>query len=162
MENYIREMLKTIREADAKLKEERARLFEQKVILNEEENDGGKGISLPNDERFGETVKSLQQCVTKQLQGTQIKFEDDSLYFYPSDNDLIMTFTISDMNNMVVNFKLNDSNGQGCYISCENTQLNDENTKHIQQIKYAYDSWRQSLIEDDSIIKNIKSALLKK
>ena len=124
-----------------------------------EQNDK-KGIPLPKDEKFGETVKSLEGCVTQQMEGTQVKFEENSVYFYPQDNDMMMTFTIADMNDMVVNFKLNDPNGQGCYISCDNTQLNDENTKKVQQVKYAYDTWRKSIISDDSIISNIKSALV--
>ena len=125
--------------------------------ISSEKND----IVVPNDERFGDTIKSLQQCVTNQLQNIQVKFDEDSLHFYPKDSDIIMSFTISDMNSMIVNFKLNDNNGQGCYISCENTQLNDENTKHIQQIKYAYDAWRQSILNDSGIIQNFKTSLLK-
>ena len=119
-------------------------------------------IPIPNDERFAQTINELKQCVTNQLQGIQIKFEENPLYFYPNDDDIIMSFTISDMNNMTVNFKLNDSNGQGCYISCNNTQLNDDNTKHIQQIKYAFDAWKKNLLQDASIISNIKSALVNK
>lgn len=140
----IKKMLKLIREGVEAVN----------ANINKEE------IPIPKDERFGETVKALEQCVTNQLQNVQVQFEDQSIYFYPKDNDIIMTFTISDMNNMVVNFKLNDSNGQGCYISCENTQLNDDNAKRIQQIKYAYDTWKQSIVQDASIIQNIKNALL--
>ena len=136
----IKKMLKLIREGVEAVN----------ANINKEE------IPIPKDERFGETVKALEQCVTNQLQNVQVQFEDQSIYFYPKDNDIIMTFTISDMNNMVVNFKLNDSNGQGCYISCENTQLNDDNAKRIQQIKYAYDTWKQSIVQDASIIQNIR------
>lgn len=119
-------------------------------------------IPIPNDERFAQTINELKQCVTNQLQGIQIKFEENPLYFYPNEDDIIMSFTIADMNNMTVNFKLNDSNGQGCYISCNNTQLNDDNAKHIQQIKYAFDAWKKNLLQDASIISNIKSALVNK
>lgn len=142
-DNDIRKMLRKIREY---------------VTLNEDAS-SQNGIPIPKDERFGETVKALEQCVTNQLQNIQVQFENQSLYFYPNGDDIIMTFSIPDMNNMVVNFKLKDSNGQGCYISCENTQLNDDNSKRIQQIKYAFDTWKQSLIQDSSIIQNIKSAL---
>ena len=120
-----------------------------------------KSIPIPKDERFGNTVDSLQKIVISQLQGIQVKFEDNSIFFYPKDNDIIMSFSIPDLNNMIVNFKLNDSNGQGCYISCNNTQLNDDNVKYIQRLKYSFDTWKKSLIEDDSIINNIKSSLLK-
>lgn len=142
-DNDIRKMLRIIREH---------------ANLNENVSNQN-GIPIPKDERFGETVKALEQCVTNQLQNIQVQFENQSLYFYPNGDDIIMTFSIPDMNNMVVNFKLKDSNGQGCYISCENTQLNDDNSKRIQQIKYAFDTWKQSLIQDSSIIQNIKSAL---
>lgn len=126
------------------------------------ESSDKKEIPLPKNEIFGDTVKALEDCVKKQMQGLQIKFAENSVYFYPDDEDIIMTFIIMDLNKMVVNFKLNDSTGQGCYITCENVQMTDENAKNLQKIKYAFDAWKENLIQDSSIISNIKSSLLEK
>lgn len=137
---YIREMLSKIRRLT--------------------ENENKTEIDVPIDAKFGSTVNSLLSKVKEQLSNSNLDFGNHPLVFYPKTNDISMTFLIKDMNNMVVQFRLNDANGQGCYISSNETQLTDDNTKKIQRIKYAFDSWKESILQDDTFIRDLKNNLV--
>lgn len=130
-----------------------------RMLKEDIRKDSNAPIEVPNDVKFGQTVKALTDVIRQQLNSSNISFGDKPLLYYPNDKDLVMNFNIKDMNNMIVQFRLNDMNGQGCYISCDNMTLNDDNVKRIQGVKYAYDSWKETLIKDDSIIKELETSL---
>ena len=99
------------------------------------------------------TINGWKQNIIENIQST-IKF--DYFLFYPNDKNVVVNFTVVDIN-VNVKMKLNDSSTYGLFIWANELQLNDSIMNKIQHIKSSFDNWRNSLIKDNTILNDIQN-----
>ena len=132
----------------------------QKKNLNEEKhdiNDENHEKSFPITKKtpqFGDVRVSQEEALIKTI-GEQVKFDDESLMYYPDADDLVLNGEIPSMNT-TFQFRYNDPSGCGCYIFCDGLQLTDENSRTVGKIKDAFTNFRQGLINDGDLMEKLK------
>ena len=132
----------------------------EKKSLNEAENnfnDDSHEKVFPitkTTPQFGDVRVSQEESVIKTV-GEQVKFDDESLLFYPDANDLVFNGEIPSLN-ASFQFRYNDPSGVGCYIWADALQLSDENTRTIGKIKDAFENYKQGLINNADLFEKLK------
>ena len=134
----------------------------EKKKLNEENNKNAFNDDTHNrafritksTPQFGDVRTSQEESLLKTI-GEQVKFDDDSLIYYPDADDLVFNGAIPSMNT-TFQFRLNDSSGRGCYLFCDGLQMTDENSRNIGKILDGFLNWRQGLIEDGDLMDKLK------
>ena len=146
---------------DMKLMERAIR--EKKKINEEISNDtehNGKGFVIKsNDTQFGNLRNSQEDNLRKTL--GEVELEDDALVYYPDEDNVVMNGMINGLG-IKFTYKLNDKTGDGCYVTMADTQLSDANTKTIEKIRAAFQNWKNSFVEDGTIMKDLKQAAERK
>lgn len=155
---------------EEKMTEEDNFLNRSKILMEEAENEKKKlneDNNAFNDERhenafpitkstpqFGDVRVSQEEAVLKTI-GEQVKFNDDSLVFYPEAEDLVLNGEIPSMNT-TFQFRYNDPSGCGCYVFCDGLQLTDENARTIGKVKDAFINFKQGLVQDADLLEKLK------
>lgn len=132
---------------------------EKKKINEEISNDvehNGKGFVIKsNDTQFGNLRNSQEDNLRKTL--GEVELEDDALVYYPDDENVVMNGMIKGLG-IKFTFVLNDKTGDGCYVTMAETQLSDANTKTIEKIRASFQNWKNSFVEDGTIMKDLRQA----
>lgn len=121
-----------------------------------EENQESHEKSFPitkNTPQFGDVRTSQEEAVIKTV-GEQVKFNDESLLYYPEADDLVLNGELPSMNTKF-QFRYNDP-GEGLYIWCNAMPLNERNLRTVGKINDAYLNWRQNLITDSDLMTKLK------
>lgn len=143
----------------SKILMEEAEKKNQKKNLNEEKdfNDDKHDKSFPITKKtpqFGDVRTSQEESVLKTI-GEQVKFNDDSLLYYPDADDLVLNGEIPSMNT-TFQFRYNDPSGEGLYVWSEGLQLTDSNSRTLGKIRDAYLNWKQTLVTDGDLLDKLK------
>jgi len=183
--DFTKKMLKTIRENVEKTKKQTVNpliveeatiekdnfLTRSKILMEEAENqkknlteekgfnDDKHGNSFPitkSTPQFGDVRVSQEEAILKTI-GEQVKFNDESLLYYPDADDLVFNGEIPSMNT-TFQFRYNDPSGRGAYIFCDGLQLTDENSRNIGKILDSFLNWKQGLIQDGDLLEKLKKA----
>ena len=125
----------------------------KKTLLKEDIENNGQAYSLDKIPPLSNTINGWKQNIIENIQSS-IKF--DSFLFYPNDKNVVVNFTVVDIN-VNVKMKLNDSSTYGLFIWANELQLNDSIMNKIQHIKSSFDNWRNSLIKDNTILNDIQN-----
>lgn len=133
---------------------ENIRLAKKNIIKedNQTNNSDNSSINIDKINAFASTITDWKNNIKQNIQ-SNIDF--NSFVYYPSQNDIVVNFSIIDMNNAKVQMRLNDSSGNGIYVWLNGVQLNDINLPKIQHIKASYDNWRSGLIKDSTILEDL-------
>jgi hypothetical protein len=183
--DYTRQMIKTIRENVEKTKsskvnpliieetitEEDNFLTRAKILMEEAENEKKKlneedNKNTFNDDKhgkafritkstpqFGDVRTSQEEALLKTI-GEQVTLEDDALLFYPNKKELVLNGKVPSLN-LTFQFRYNDPSGVGVYIYADGLQLSDENSRTIGKIHDAFVNWKQNLVNDGNLIKEL-------
>lgn len=119
-------------------------------LINESTNanQGQDSIPVTDEPKFGNKTLSTQIKSFKDVIKGNVEFGDNPLIYYPNDKDLVFAGTITDLNNLKWQFRLNDPSGDGCYIWVEALQLSEDNLRKINLIKNYYTNWKNKLLSD--------------
>lgn len=119
-------------------------------LINESTNASQNQDSIPvtDEPKFGNKTLSTQIKSFKDVIKGNVEFGDNPLIYYPNDKDLVFAGTITDLNNLKWQFRLNDPSGDGCYIWVEALQLSEDNLRKINLIKNYYTNWKNKLLSD--------------
>ena len=137
------------------------RTSQERNILQEmqDNENAGKYLIIKNDSpQFGSLRQSMESTLRKTIGDITIK--DDALKYYPDMNDVTLDGFISGVN-IKFQFRLYEPSGVGVFITCADLQLSEENSKTIQKIRAAFLNWKNSFVEDDSIMKDLQNAARK-
>lgn len=131
----------------------------QKKNLNEDKgfNDDNHEKSFPITKKtpqFGDVRVTQEESVLKTI-GEQVKFNDDSLLYYPDADDIALNGEIPSMNT-TFQFRFNDPSGDGLYIWSDGLQLTDSNSRTLGKIRDAYLNWKQTLVTDSDLFDKLK------
>ena len=131
----------------------------QKKNLNEDKgfNDDNHEKSFPITKKtpqFGDVRVTQEESVLKTI-GEQVKFNDDSLLYYPDADDIALNGEIPSMNT-TFQFRFNDPSGDGLYIWSDGLQLTDSNSRTLGKIRDAYLNWKQTLVQDADLMDKLK------
>lgn len=176
--DFTKKMLQTIREGVERTKKQTVQpliventiveednfLTRSKMLMEEAEKNEKKKINDESHEKsfpitkktpqFGDVRVSQEEALIKTI-GEQVKFDDESLMYYPDADDLVLNGEIPSMNT-TFQFRYNDPSGCGCYIFCDGLQLTDENSRTVGKIKDAFTNFRQGLINDGDLMEKLK------
>lgn len=183
--DFTKQMLKTIREGVERTKVENATvkplplktviteednfLTRAKILMEEAENqkkklnedkefnDDKHEKSFPITKKtpqFGDVRVSQEESILKTI-GEQVKFNDDSLLYYPDADDLVLNGEIPSMNTSF-QFRFNDPSSEGIYIWSEGLQLTDSNSRTLGKIRDAFLNWKQGLVQDGDLMDKLK------
>lgn len=138
---------------------EEAEKKSQKKNLNEDKdfNDDKHDKSFPITKKtpqFGDVRVSQEESILKTI-GEQVKFNDDSLLYYPDADDLVLNGEIPSMNTSF-QFRFNDPSSEGIYIWSEGLQLTDSNSRTLGKIRDAFLNWKQGLVQDGDLMDKLK------
>lgn len=183
--DFTKKMLKTIREGVEKTKKQAVNpliveetiaeddnfLTHSKILMEEAEKNfqkknlnEDKGFNDDNHEKsfpitkktpqFGDVRVTQEESVLKTI-GEQVKFNDDSLLYYPDADDIALNGEIPSMNT-TFQFRFNDPSGDGLYIWSDGLQLTDSNSRTLGKIRDAYLNWKQTLVTDSDLFDKLK------
>ena len=143
----------------SKILMEEAEKKSQKKNLNEDKdfNDDKHDKSFPITKKtpqFGDVRVSQEESILKTI-GEQVKFNDDSLLYYPDADDLVLNGEIPSMNTSF-QFRFNDPSSEGIYIWSEGLQLTDSNSRTLGKIRDAFLNWKQGLVQDGDLMDKLK------
>lgn len=124
--------------------------------LQENSNNEQMGsIAITNSPRFGQNVLQTQEDAFKNAVDGGAQFADENendpnsnpLVYIVGDgaghgDDLIFSGTIPGKNNLKFQFRLKDSDGDGCFIWADGLRLTDENVRTLFKIQGYYRNWR--------------------
>lgn len=142
-------MIKAINEAINKS------ISNKKSLIKEGVEDSSQAFSLENIPSLSNTINGWKNNIIENIQSS-INF--NSFLFYPKDKNIIVNFTIVDIN-LSVKMKLNDSSTYGLFIWANELQLNDSIMTKIQHIKSSFDNWRNGIIRDNTILNDIQNSI---
>lgn len=133
---------------------------ERNILQEMQDNENAdKYLIIKNDSpQFGSLRQSMESTLHKTIGDITIK--DDALKYYPDMNDVTLDGFISGVN-IKFQFRLYEPSGVGVFITCADLQLSEENSKTIQKIRAAFLNWKNSFVEDDSIMKDLQTAARK-
>lgn len=97
-----------------------------------------------------ELMANITQTAKTQF-GADFSQSKSPMIYYPKDGDVILSGTISDMNNARFHFRYKDSSGNGCYIWVESLQLSDEILKKLSVVYGVYKNWKKELSSSEDI-----------
>lgn len=119
-------------------------------LINESTNANQSQDSIPvtDEPKFGNKTLSTQIKSFKDIIKGNVEFGENPLIYYPNDKDLVFAGTITDLNNLKWQFRLNDPSGDGCYIWVEALQLSEDNLRKVNLIKNYYTNWKNKLLSD--------------
>ncbi len=107
----------------------------------------GQGVVVSNEAIYGQNALTQEITKMKSAINANVNIPQDGITVYPDDNDVVMSGTISDLNNLQFQFKYNDSAG-GCYITISSPLvLNKENYEKISKIYSYYQNWKQEWLK---------------
>lgn len=177
--DITKQILKTIRESEEILSKTKPLMNEEvvekdnflrrsEILMEEAENKLLKEESFDVEHRNGDFVikssdpqfKNLRISQEESLRQTvgDIELKSDALVYHPDIDDITLIGIIRGLN-INFRFQLNDPSGDGCYITVSNLQLTDANTKTIEKIRAAFQNWKQSLISDGNVMKDLEKAV---
>lgn len=119
---------------------------ESKAIINE--NDNSNFVLTKNDAQFGDVRTSQEETFIKTV-GENVKFTEDSLIYYPKDNNLKFYGEIPSLG---MSFEFNYNETDGCYISVNSIQLTEANYQIIGKIRNAFVNWKKTLLESGDLM----------
>lgn len=126
------------------------KIEEKKTVEKKEETDDD-GIAITDSPEFGEqTLTNQKETIINKLK-VLIKFSENPLIFYPKSMDLIFSGEITSLK-MKWQFRLNDPNGDGCYIWADELQLTQENIDKINQLRGYFLAWRDEWITNNRML----------
>jgi hypothetical protein len=137
---------------EAERKNQKKNLIEDKNI-----NDDKHNKSFPITKKtpqFGDVRVSQEESILKTV-GEQVKFNDDSLLYYPDADDLVLNGEIPSMNT-AFQFRFNDPSSEGIYVWSEGLQLTDSNSRTLGKIRDAFLNWKQGLVQDGDLMDKLK------
>ena len=131
----------------------------QKKNLTEDKNinDDKHDKSFPITKKtpqFGDVRTSQEESILKTI-GEQVKFNDDSLLYYPDADDLVLNGEIPSMNT-TFQFRFNDPSSEGIYIWSDALQLTDSNSRTLGKIRDSFLNWKQGLVQDGDLMDKLK------
>lgn len=136
-------------------------LTRSKILMEEAEK---KNINDENHQKvfkinkttpqFGDVRVSQEEAIVKTV-GEQVKFNEDSLLYYPDADDLVLNGEIPSLNT-TFQFRYNDMSGEGIYIFCEALQLTEANSRILGKIRDAFLNWKNGLINDADLLEKLK------
>jgi hypothetical protein len=132
-------------------------LTRAKILMEEAEksnDDDDKCVPITKTmPHFGEIRTSQEEALLKTI-GEQVTLEDDALLFYPNKKELVLNGKVPSLN-LTFQFRYNDPSGVGVYIYADGLQLSDENSRTIGKIHDAFVNWKQNLVNDGNLIKEL-------
>lgn len=141
----------------SKILMEEAENQKKKLTEDKEFNDDKHDKSFPITKKtpqFGDVRVSQEESILKTI-GEQVKFNDDSLLYYPDADDLVLNGEIPSMNTSF-QFRFNDPSSEGIYIWSEGLQLTDSNSRTLGKIRDAFLNWKQGLVQDGDLMDKLK------
>lgn len=182
MTDITKSMLKTIREGkentakktvkdlpfNGMINEEDNFLTRSKVLmeealkkkLNESEgdfSDDNHGKAFPitkSTPQFGDVRTSQEESILKTI-GEQVKFDDESLLYYPDADDLVLNGKIPSMN-LTFQFRYNDPSSEGVYVWTDALQLTESNSRLLGKVRDAFVNWKSALVQDADLLEKLK------
>lgn len=176
--DFTKKMLQTIREGVERTKKQTVQpliventiveednfLTRSKILMEEAEKNEKKKINDESHEKsfpitkktpqFGDVRVSQEEALIKTI-GEQVKFDDESLMYYPDADDLVLNGEIPSMNT-TFQFRYNDPSSEGIYIWSNSLQLTDANNRLLGKIRDAFLNWRQALVQDGDLMDKLK------
>ena len=146
---------------ETKLNESDNFLTEAKVLMEEAESEG-KGDKFPitkNTPQFGDVRTSQEEAIIKAV-GEQVEFDDDSLLYYPAQNDIVINAKIPTLN-LSFQFRYQDPSGDGIYIWADALQMTDSNVKTLGKIRSAFLNFKAGLVSDSDLLDKLKKVTSK-
>ncbi len=137
---------------EAEGKNQKKKLTEGKDF-NDEKHDKSFPITKKTPQ-FGDVRVSQEESILKTV-GEQVKFNDDSLLYYPDADDLVLNGEIPSMNT-TFQFRFNDPSSEGIYVWSEGLQLTDSNSRTLGKIRDAFLNWKQGLVQDGDLMDKLK------
>ena len=131
---------------------------ENKTSFNDDNHENAFPITKTTPQ-FGDVRTSQEEALLKTI-GEQVKFNDDSLVYYPDADDLVFNGEIPSMNTSF-QFRLNDPSSEGIYIWSDGLQLTENNSRLLGKVRDGYLNWKQSLIQDNDLMDKLKKVVEK-
>lgn len=131
----------------------------KKKVLTEEEIDDGhkKRFVIKKDTpQFGDVKISQEEAIKKTI-NDNVKFDTDSLVYYPDADDMTIDGKIPSLN-LKFQFRFSDPSGDGCYVWCDSTQLTESNARTFGKIRDAFSNWHDSIVEDGDLMDKLNRA----
>jgi hypothetical protein len=96
-----------------------------------------------------ELMANITQTAKTQF-GADFSQSKTPMLYYPKDGDVVLSGTISDMNDAKFQFRFKDSTGSGCYVWVSPLQLTDETINKLSVINGVFKNWKKELsgVED--------------
>jgi len=132
---------------------EKKKLSEGNTSFNDDNHNNGFPITKKTPQ-FGDVRVSQEEAVLKTI-GEQVKFDENSLLYYPDADDLVFNGEIPSMNTSF-QFRYNDPSGEGVYIWSDGLQLTDANSRLLGKIRDSYLNWKQTLVTDSDLLDKLK------
>lgn len=167
--DVIKKMLNTINEV--KLNEENSRLPEipqseviieqdnflrnAEILMEEAEGSGKKKFPITKTTpQFGDVRVSQEESIIKAV-GEQVEFDENSLLYYPDENDIVINAKIPTLN-LSFQFRYQDPSGDGIYIWADALQMSDSNVKTLGKLRDAFLNFKSGLIADGDLLDKLK------
>lgn len=147
-DNFLRRSMALMEEAVDK----------KKVLTEDSDGDSGSFVISKSTPQFGDIVSSQKEMIKKTI-NDNVEFKENALKYYPDENDMTLDASIPSLN-LSFRFRYNDTS-TGCYVWCNQTVLDDENTRTIGKIRDAYVNWRNSITAEDDLMAKLKQAATK-
>ena len=149
-DNFLTRSKILMEEAEGKI--QKKNLTEAENKFNDEQHGNAFPITKSTPQ-FGDVRVSQEEAILKTI-GEQVKFDDNSLLYYPDADDLVFNGEIPSMNTSF-QFRFNDPS-EGLYIWCDALPLNEKNLRTIGKVNDAYLNWHQSLVSDSDLFEKLK------
>jgi len=156
-ENIVSEKDNFLTRSKILMEEAEGKSQKKNLTENKDFNDDKHSKSFPITKKtpqFGDVRVSQEESIVKTI-GEQVKFNDDSLLYYPDADDLVLNGEIPSMNTSF-QFRFNDPSGEGIYVWSDGLQLTDANSRLLGKIRDAFLNWKQGLVTDGDLLDKLK------
>lgn len=124
------------------------------TLLTEEDNSKNSENNETESDSIPYTMQDeLMSSITdtcKTQFGADFSQSKNPMLYYPENEDITLSGTISSLNDAKFQFRYKDSNG-GCYVWTEPLLLNDDNVKTLSVVYGVYKNWKQELAGSEDI-----------
>ena len=104
--------------------------------------------------QFGDVRTSQEESIIKAV-GEQVEFDDNSLLYYPDENDIVINAKIPTLN-LSFQFRYQDPSGDGIYIWADALQMSDSNVKTLGKLRDAFLNFKSGLVADGDLLEKLK------
>ena len=125
------------------------------ILMEEAEGSGKKKFPITKTTpQFGDVRVSQEESIIKAV-GEQVEFDENSLLYYPDENDIVINAKIPTLN-LSFQFRYQDPSGDGIYIWADALQMSDSNVKTLGKLRDAFLNFKSGLIADGDLLDKLK------